>query len=357
MRQVNIKMTEELRTIYKDFNGKPVVPFIYDLLTCPKCYYSSLLTDFDSIYPIKPQYTQKESEYIKNLRVEVLKEQATRKELIANISSVNFDAEKNLETGLAAYMLAIECYKFFDEKKIPDTKRAICSLRAAWLAADLKLDDLKNKYYKLAQKYYSLIANRPDDSEGFKLGPDWGNNFGFEGVRYIDAVLNLRFIDNIKDISKKFEILQNIRATFSKIRGFGKASQTKRGPLLKLSEDMFQKIQPLYDKIKELVDKKITNAENISFNYDNSVSNMTTVTETEQPKTKDNNCEQFAENYDDEATLEFDDEKITEDNILQDIDEQIKKAAIEIVKYAQRVGIKRDTITDIEKILKKYFKN
>ncbi|HPG30430.1 MAG TPA: DUF2225 domain-containing protein [bacterium] len=334
MRQVSINMNEELRTFYKDYQGIPVAPFVYEVITCPKCYYSSLISDFNSLYQQKQNYTEKETELIKNLRITAIKNQNQRKELIKNISGVNFEESKNLETSLASFILAIDCYNYFNEKSLPDTKKAVCAIRAAWLAGDLNLSVLQDSYYKEAHKYYSLIANKPDDSGGFKLGPDWGNNFGFEGVRFIKVMLDLRFLDEIENIKQRFEVMQNVRATFSKIRGLGKASQNKRGPLLKIAEDMFEKVQPIYDKLKSKVESgDYSDSADVKLGDKIAISSVSV-----QPEEPDKSGGDAEKN-----------ETPTEEiNIYN-------KAATEIVKYALRAGVKRDSIKDIEKILMKYF--
>jgi len=338
MRQVSINMNEELRTFYKEYQEMPVVPFIYETLTCPKCLFSSLIPDFNNLYVQKQNYSDKELESIKNLRISIIKEQNRRRELINSIDNIDFENPKNLETALASYILSVECYGYFSEKLLPDTKRAVCSLRAAWLASDIDAEDLKNKYYREAQKYYSLIANRLDDSGGFKLGLDWGNNFGFEGVRYIKAALDMRLLDDTDDIRKKFDILQNARATFSKIRGFGKASQNKRGPLLKIAEDMFERIQPIYEKIKAKVE-----AGDYEITDDLKVDTHLNVSANQQESTDST----AAPDLDTAAIEPKPEEKVDNYNI----------AATEIVKYCMRSGVKRDSIKDIEKILRKYFEN
>jgi len=350
MRQVSLNMNEELRTFYKDYQGQPVVPFAYETLVCPKCYYASLNTDFNAIYPIKQIYTEKEKELINNIRVNVLKTKAQRVSAISMLTDVNFESQRNLETALASYILTIECYAFFYEKFIPDTKRAVCSLRAAWLAGDIKREDLQLKYYKEAYKYYTLITSRPDDSNTFKLGPDWGNNFGFEGARFIKALLDLKFIDELDDLNKKYELLQNVRATFSKIRGLGKASQNKRGPLLKIAEDMFERVQPVYELIKSKVE---------SGDYKASVKSAISLTAT-QP-TKDIKSTAASKNADDDTDDDNTDNTETQNNAgnaadtSSELDKQIKNAAIDIVKFAMQSTIKRDSVKDIEKILRKHF--
>ncbi|MBP7652060.1 DUF2225 domain-containing protein [Candidatus Dependentiae bacterium] len=336
MRQVSINMNEELRTFYKEYQGFPVAPFIYEVITCPKCYYSSLISDFNSIYVQKQNYTEKETEQIKNLRINVIKNQNQRKELIKNIVDVNFEEPKNLETALASYILAVDSYNYFNEKLQPDTKRAVCSLRAAWLAGDLNLSELQEKYYKEAHKYYSIISSKPDDSGGFKLGPDWGNNFGFEGARFIKVMLDLRFLDEVENIKQRFEIMQNVRATFSKIRGMGKASQNKRGPLLKIAEDMFEKVQPVYEKLKAKIESG-DYADSADLKLGDKITVTTAAVQSEEEPEQE------------EKTVETQESKKEEESDVY------KNAATEVVKYALRSGIKRDSIKDIEKILMKYF--
>ncbi|HOK41302.1 MAG TPA: DUF2225 domain-containing protein [bacterium] len=331
MRQVSIRLIPELRTIYKLFNGKPVVPFIYEVMTCPKCYYSALNIDFDNIYikPVNITVTDKKMEAIIEKKREILKEVNQRKELIKNISDVSFSTEKNLTTGLAAYILAEYCYNYFSEKQLPVVKKAICSIRAAWLASDLDLTEIADKYYRLAHKYYSEFTSGTDNTQGIKLGPDWGNNFGFDGARYLKALLDIKYINDYDDIKQKFEILGNVRSTLSRLRGYGKASKDKVRPLLRLTEEMFEAISPQYDKLKEIIEKQGDNLEGvkeeIKFEF-----------KTEEIK----EAKEEVEAKEEEKEEEFD---------------NYHKAAIEIVKYGIKSGIKKDSVNDIIEILKQYF--
>jgi len=93
LRQVVLNMNKELRTYYKDFNGQPVVPFIYDVITCPKCLFSSLIQDFDNLYN-KKAFTEKEKNQIKLTRVNIIKDKSMRDTLIQNIKNVDFNEKK-----------------------------------------------------------------------------------------------------------------------------------------------------------------------------------------------------------------------------------------------------------------------
>ena len=79
---------------------------------------------------------------------EVLTDINVRKGLIQDIPEVGFNVEKNLEAGLACYILAEKCYDYFDEKQLPIVKKAMCSIRAAWIASDLEMDEISYTYYK-----------------------------------------------------------------------------------------------------------------------------------------------------------------------------------------------------------------
>jgi uncharacterized protein (DUF2225 family) len=288
------------------------------------------LTDFYNIYPQKKSYTERETASIIEIRKKILTELNDRKKLIENLDKVNFDIKKNVETGLASYILAIECYKYFQDRFIPNTKISICSLRAAWLAHDLTNQTLKKQYYKIAHIFYSKILEKPENFESFNLGPDWGHNFGFDGVRYLKALLDFRHIDQVETNEKKYSVVKSIRATFSKIRGFGKASQAKPGPLLKLSEDMFEKIQPYYEKLKSLEDNnELSSAEEIS---------KSEVIKDKPKVVKQSISPKPEEKQEISSTLD-----------------NYHKASVEIIKLSLQKGLKKDSVTEIKNILKKYF--
>lgn len=339
MRQVSVTLTNELRTIYKLFNGKPVAPFIYEVMTCPKCLYSALNMDFDEIYPKIGgiSASDKRMETVIEKKRLVLKDLNIRKDMIKDIPDVLFTAEKNINTGLAAYILAEKCYDYFNEKQLPIVKKAMCSIRAAWLASDLNMEELSKDYYKKARNYYGEFTSGTDNTTGIKIGPDWGNNFGFDGARFLKALLDIKFLNEIENLKEKFEVLSSVRTTLSRLRGYGKASKDKVGPLLRLTEEMFELISPQYDKLKKLLEEQGENIDESNIDKKEFEINIK----------KEEIPEAAVETVDGSAETEETEESEEDDNY--------HKVAIEIVKYGIRNGIKKDSVSDIMKILKNYF--
>ena len=66
------------------------------------------------------------------------------------ISTVN----RELKTGAASYMLAVDCYSYRNKKVAPTFKIALSSLRAAWLFNDLAKENPEAPFGKIAVFFY-----------------------------------------------------------------------------------------------------------------------------------------------------------------------------------------------------------
>lgn len=355
-RQVSDKLTKELRTIYKNYNKKEVVPFIYEVLSCPKCLYSALTSDFDIIFPTGSMVTEKKKKEILQVKTDYLKSINTRKEIFDKLNTdIDYTIPKTLIRSLAEYMIAVKTYDYFSEHEQPIIKKAISSIRTAWLADDLGFDEIKDEYYHKAFVYYKRFTSAPDNTDGIKLGPDWGNNFGFDGARYLTSVLELRYIDELPTLNEKFEALKTIRLTLSKLRGYGKASKQKVGPLLRLTEEMFENISPVYDKLKNIVEtepeKSASSDSNVSINLINKIEDK------DKNKDKDTKKTEVVQDKVNEVAKKDIASNDKESNISEEavLNELYNKTANDIVNFIKKNGLKKDTVDKIVKIIQYYF--
>ncbi len=235
-------ITNELRRIYEPSKvyGK-VNPLLYSVTVCPKCYYGVFHEDFAKI---KPQYVVRAREGTEK-----------RLSVIHRIfGQVDFTQPRTLIHGAASYILAIDCYDYFDKWASPTIKKAICALRCAWLFNDLEVENptedygnFQNLFYRKALEFYKEVLRKQERGEesfdGIKhLGPDTDFNYGYNGILYLVGVLTLRNSYLIKDTTKKIEEFENAKRIVSKMFGLGKASKEKPSLILDMARDLYEEL-------------------------------------------------------------------------------------------------------------------
>ncbi|MCU0846627.1 MAG: DUF2225 domain-containing protein [Spirochaetes bacterium] len=242
------KLTDELRRLYeesKKFGN--LNPLYYYLTVCPKCFYSAFPRDFDAIEP-------SEAEKIRELT-------SARKGAVQKFfGSINFNDERNLELGAASYMLSVDCYGYRNKKVAPTFKKALSSIRAAWLFSDLgkaypdkPYRQISQFFYKKAYQYYIVVLDliqtgaEPVEAMG-SLGPDADKNWGYDGILYISAILTVKIGSKDPDVKKRVENLEKCKRYLSKVFGIGKTSKSR-------PSDLLDKIKDLYDKINKMIEE------------------------------------------------------------------------------------------------------
>ncbi len=246
------KLTEELRRLYIPTQkwGK-VNPLIYPITVCPNCFYSAFKEDFRNKY-----LTESEIMALENYR-KVRGEYA-----IAIVGNVDFEKPRDLNHGLLSYILAVSCYPFLSKKVAPSFKKALASLRAAWLAGDL-LDETKNHMYarlqlllyrKSLEFYSEFLENQSKGKETIDsikfFGPDTDKDFGFDGVLYICAVLKYKLLFLEEDINRKLEILSECKRYIAKFVGIGKKSVDKPSDVIELGRDLYDRMSKDEEDLK-----------------------------------------------------------------------------------------------------------
>lgn len=242
------KLTDELRRLYeKNSKYGKIYPLVYMLSVCPKCLYSSYPIDFDKITPEEiSKISETGEERMNTLR--------------KYFGGANFEDDRDLLLGAASYLLAVECYSRRSKNVAPTVKKAVSSIRAAWLFNDLSVET-SNKIYKKfsdffymkAYKFYnqtlSILQTGEENLESCgHIGPDYEKNWGYDGILYMCAVLTVKFGINEKDINKRIKNFEITKRYLSKLFGDGKSSKTKPG-------DLMDMIRDLYDKINEMINE------------------------------------------------------------------------------------------------------
>lgn len=241
------KLTDELRMIYKE-NKKwgRIYPLNYLLNVCPNCLFTAYPKDFNDV-------TDDEIIKIQEMR-------SARKNAVSKFfGDLDFNQDRNLLMGAASYMLAVDCYNLRRKNVAPTFKKAVSSIRGAWLFSDLgdEYPDRPYKkmslfFYKKAYDYYfkvlELLQNgaEPADAAG-NMGPDSDKNWGYEGILYLSAILTVKYGSREKDPAKRIENYQRSKKYLSRLFGMGKSSKST-------PSDLIDKTRILYDKINEAME-------------------------------------------------------------------------------------------------------
>ena len=243
-RLISSIITPELRRLYKpSAKYGRIWPQVYSIMTCPKCLYSSFPNDFTDLglTEIKDMEDSrdKRENYIKKIW-----------------GLLSFQEKRSLASGAASYLLALDCYQKRGTQIGPTPKKALCSLRGAWLLADLAEEFPTKGFEKIcrflyfkAARYYALavdvIQSKREPSVRFLnlLGPDIDKNWGFEGTLYLNSYLNCKYGKMLASNDDECrEIYEKARRSLSRLYGFGKSSYTKPSLLVEYARTLHEKI-------------------------------------------------------------------------------------------------------------------
>jgi uncharacterized protein len=237
------EMTDELHRLYSPMAAYgEVQPLVYPATVCPNCYFATFPQDFDSMNP--------------KLRPPLYDSIASRIDSVSALfpKGLDFASSRRLQEGAASYFLMMQCYEVFPDKDSPVIKQAIASIRAAWLFADLekKLPGqnydyvarlFMNKARFLYQRSIELDTRGKQSLQAVKfLGPDADNNYGYDGVIYLSAVLELKYGQR-EDPARRAKSLDYLACAIAKMFGLGKKTKAKPGPLLERARDIYDRIK------------------------------------------------------------------------------------------------------------------
>jgi len=234
-------MTRDLRRLYepsKKFGE--VFPLIYAITVCPNCFFAAFPQDFSN-----------PPEKNKSALAELADQ---RKEILTPIfPELDFTQPRTLKEGVASYALAVFCYDSFLKDASPTIKQGICCLRAAWCCNDLhrklpneNYDYLALNFYRKARFFYLLAVEREqtgvEPMSGMKiLGPDIDKDYGYDGVLYLNGLLDLLYGPR-EDKEKRIKDLSNAKRYVAKIFGMGRASRKKPSALLDQARELYESI-------------------------------------------------------------------------------------------------------------------
>ncbi len=242
------KLTKELRRLYeKNKKFGRINPNDYVILTCPKCLYSSFSKDWSTLQGPDLERMKSQSG---DRRVNIEK----------ILGPLDFSQDRNLITGAASFLLAIDSYQNRSPKDAPTPKKAVCALKSAWYFDDLHdefpslgYDKIRDTLYQKASNWYMLTLDimqtgaEPVDVAAPILGPDTDNNWGFDGVIYINASLAMKFRDMLADNEDdKVKLLTKSKRMLAKLYGSGKSSKSKPSAILDMAKE-------LYDELGDLI--------------------------------------------------------------------------------------------------------
>lgn len=243
------KLTQELRRLYeKNKKFGRVGPSDYILSVCPKCLYTSFTRDWDGISPAEVEALRMSSDQRRAFLEKIL-------------GPVDFYQDRNLVLGAASYLLAIECYQKRGVSVAPTPKKAIASIRAAWYFDDLStefpgmnFEKVRDFMYKKAAIYYSSTLElmqsgaEPVDSIQGALGPDVDNNWGFDGVVYLNAFLTRKFLEQLAEKKEdQLQLLIKAKRMLARLYGSGKSSKGKPSAIIEMARELYDEYGALIE--------------------------------------------------------------------------------------------------------------
>ncbi len=249
-------LTDELHRLYiPTAKYGEVYPLIYAVGACPKCHLALFWQDFETIKDDKRSITALRSD------------EFLRKEKVENIfPHYNLRRERTLLDGAAMYYLAILCYEKIDLAFSPTIKRAILSVRLAWICNHINekvpsynYDFVAKNFYKKALFFYEqTLANESSGVETIgglnSFGPDTDYNYGYNGIIYMNGILEYKYGQR-EDMALRFKKFGSCKRAIARIFGIGKKSKEKPGPLLNVARELYERLN------KELKDANSIEAE------------------------------------------------------------------------------------------------
>ncbi len=236
------ELTDELHRKYLPTQkyGR-IFPLIYTISVCPRCWFAAFPRHFTSM----------EDEVLEALDNTI----GERKNLIRPLfDNIDFEQNRTLPEGICSYVLAASCYGHFPKTEAPTFLSGLCFLRAGWLANDFdEVDSDKNYSYmariflRKASFYYSeTLRCQNEKTENVEeiphFGPDIDRNYGFDGVRYLTGLLQLRYAKH-EDREKRIKTLKEAQTAVSRIVGMGESSKAKPSVFLDMGRELYKAIK------------------------------------------------------------------------------------------------------------------
>ncbi len=242
------KLTDELRRCYeKNVKYGKIYPMAYMLNVCPRCLYTAYPKDFENLQADELDKIRGASQ----ARVNTIKK---------FFGDLDFTNDRTLKHGAASFMLAVDVYNFRNKHVAPTFKKAVSSIRAAWLFADLAEEFPDKQFKKISDFFYSktyiyyqavleLLTNGKEPAEAAgNMGPDSDKNWGYDGILYLYASLTMKIGAKEPDLKKRIENVDRTKRYLSRIFGMGKASKDKPGQILEMTKDLYDTMNTLLEQ-------------------------------------------------------------------------------------------------------------
>ncbi|MCS6985237.1 MAG: DUF2225 domain-containing protein [Leptospiraceae bacterium] len=245
------KLTPELRRLYEvSKKWGRLNPLDYAVQVCPRCLYAAYPKDFEQLTPQEQEALKSTIGHRQNL-MQVL------------FGKLDFNENRNLLLGCASFILAVDCYHLRKAEVAPTVKKAISAMRAAWYLDDLykeapyrPYDKARDFYYMEAARYYRQVlelmekGGEPVDQVAGMLGPDLDNNWGYDGVIYLNSYLTKKYLDQMaSDTKQKLALLEASKRYLSKLYGTGKASKARPSVIVDMAKDLYEEISAKIDEL------------------------------------------------------------------------------------------------------------
>ncbi len=238
-RMIAGNLTEELRRIFEpSIKYGPIYPMIYSIAACPVCHAALLWNDFENI---------KDPDLINT----IIDTEAERKEVVEKIVPFyDLTRQRTLYDGVAAYYLALQCYEKLPHNYSPCIKKALITLRLAWLSGDLDtlvpnrgFGYVQKRFYLKSMFFYQqsleLEQGRIEDITAIgHFGPDIDKNYGYDGVIYLCGFLEYKYGQRT-NMTERLKKIDEYKRAIARGFGLGKSSKNKPGPLLEHSRALY----------------------------------------------------------------------------------------------------------------------
>ena len=240
-RMIAGELTDELHRLYEpSAKFGEIHPLVYTMTVCPKCHYAAFPQDFCIL----------DKESLNKIYEHMQARYESTKKLFSKLS---YTGTRTLAEGAASYYLALLCYEDVDPKYSPTIKQGVCALRAAWLFTELGKKYPEENYayiadllYRKASFFYRHAVELETSGKEMiaslkSFGPDLDKNYGYDGVLYLSALLELKYGPR-GDPAKRTEILTFHRRSLAKMFGLGRSTKSKPGPLLEHARAIYDRI-------------------------------------------------------------------------------------------------------------------
>jgi hypothetical protein len=234
------ELTDELHRLYvPTAKFGEVFPLIYSVGACPRCHLALLWSDFMAIKDDRAS--------LNALRDDDFNRQNAVKAIFPNY---DLRRDRTLLDGAAMYYLALLSYEKIDLAYSPTFKRAMLSVRLAWLCDELNkkspgrnFDYISKMFYKKSLFFYGqTLINEQMGTEPVgnlpSYGPDTDFNYGYNGIIYMNAILEYKY-GQTKDMNLRFKKFGENKRSIARIFGIGKSNKEKPGPLLEHARNLY----------------------------------------------------------------------------------------------------------------------